>query len=202
MQPRDLARTVVLCVIGGSADAISYLRYDTFVGAMTGNTVLSGIDLAEWRLDHAGFHLGIVAVFLAAVIVTQTALKVKVPPSLPLLLTALMLGGSELIAGAWSAIICAAALGMQNAAVRTIAGVPINTVFITGNLVQLGAAVPAAPEPQRRATIAVVTIAWLAYAFGAAVGAVALHMIAHPMLVPAALALIAAIGETRGDGSR
>jgi uncharacterized membrane protein YoaK (UPF0700 family) len=199
MQPLDLSRTVLLCVVGGSADAIAFLRYDTFVGAMTGNTVLLGIDLAEDKLDRAGFHLGIVAVFLAAVIVTQTALKVRIPPSLLLLLTALMLGGSGFIASAWSAVICAAALGMQNAAVRTIAGVTINTVFITGNLVQLGAAVPAAPEPQRRATISVLTIAWIAYALGAAAGAAALHMIAYPMIVPAVMALVAAIVETSAD---
>jgi uncharacterized membrane protein YoaK (UPF0700 family) len=202
MQPRDLSRTALLCVIGGSADAISFLRYDTFVGAMTGNTVLLGIDLAKGNLDRAGFHLGIVAAFLAAVIVTQTALKLKFPASLPLFLTAVMLGASELVAGEWSAAICAAALGMQNAAVRTIAGVPINTVFITGDLVQLGAAVPAAPEPQRQATLTVLAIAWIAYALGAVAGAAALHMIAHPMIAAAALALVAAVGEARGDGDR
>jgi len=195
MQPRDLGRTVVLCVIGGSADAISYLRYRTFVGAMTGNTVLIGIDLAEWRLHRAGFHLGIVAVFLAAVIVTQTVLKLKIPASLPLFLTALMLGGSELIASAWSAAICAAALGMQSATVRKIGGVSLNTAFVTGDLVRLGASVPAASEPKRQATLAVLATAWIAYAAGALIGALALRLIAHPMIVPAGLALVAAIGE-------
>ncbi len=81
MQPRDLARTVLLCAIGGSADAIAFLRYDTFVGAMTGNTVLLGIDLAKADLDRAGFHLGIIAIFLAAVIVTEIALKLKISPA-------------------------------------------------------------------------------------------------------------------------
>jgi uncharacterized membrane protein YoaK (UPF0700 family) len=202
MQPRDLGRTVLLCATGGSADAIAFLRYDTFVGAMTGNTVLLGIDLAEGKFDRAGFHLGIVAIFLAAVIVTEIALRLKSPPALPLVLTALMLGGSEFITGQWSAAICAAALGMQNAAVRSIAGVTINTAFITGNLVQLGAAVPAAPEPQRRATIAVLTIAWIAYAAGAVAGALALHLIDHPMIVPAVLALAAAAVEMSADRRR
>jgi uncharacterized membrane protein YoaK (UPF0700 family) len=195
MQPRDLGRTVLLCAIGGSADAIALLRYDTFVGAMTGNTVLLGIDLARWNLDRAGFHLGVIATFLAAVVVTEIALKLKIPPSLPLVLTAMMLGGSEFIAGQWSAAICAAALGMQNAAVRSIAGVPINTVFITGNLVRLGMAVPEASRPQRQATLAVLTMAWIAYAAGAVAGALALHLIDYPMIVPAALALIAAMVE-------
>lgn len=195
MQPRDLGRTIVLCLIGGSADAISYLRYGTFVGAMTGNTVLLGIDFASRQLDDAGYHAGIIAVFLAAVIATQTVLKAKLPTSLPLFLAALMLGGSELIANPWSAAIAAAALGMQSAAVRRIGGVSINTVFITGNLVRLGSAVPEAAEPKQQTTLAVLSTAWIAYAAGAVIGALALHLIAHPMIAPAALALVAAIVE-------
>ena len=196
MHPRDLGRTVLLCMIGGSADAIAFLRYGTFVGAMTGNTVLLGIDLAKANLDRAGFHLGIVAIFLAAVIVTDVALKLRIPPRVPLLLTALMLGGSEFIAGQWSAAICAAALGAQNAAVRTIAGVPLNTVFITGNLARLGAAVPQAAVPQQRATVVVLAVAWLAYAAGAVAGAAALHLIDYAMIVPAVLAVAAAAGTS------
>ncbi len=195
MQPRDLGRTIVLCLIGGSADAISYLRYGTFVGAMTGNTVLLGIDFASWQLDDAGYHAGIIAVFLAAVIATQTVLRAKLPTSLPLFLAALMLGGSELIANPWSAAIAAAALGMQSAAVRRIGGVSINTVFITGNLVRLGSAVPESAEPKQHTTLAVLSTAWIAYAAGAVIGALALHLIPHPMIAPAALALVAAIVE-------
>lgn len=201
MQRRDVGRTALLCVIGGSADAIAFLRYDTFVGAMTGNTVLLGIDIAEGKLDRAGFHLGIVAAFLAAVVITEIALKLKIPPSLPLTLTALMLGGSEFISGQWSAAICASALGMQNAAVRSIAGVPINTVFITGNLVRLGTAAPEPSAPQRQATLAVLTLSWVAYAAGAVAGALALHLVDYPMIVPAVLAIVAAIVETRADHS-
>ncbi len=110
-----------------------------------------------------------------------------------------MLGGSEFIAGHWSAAICAAALGMQSAAVRSVAGVPINTVFITGNLVRLGMAVPEASRPQQQATLAVLAMAWIAYAAGAAAGALALHLIDYPMIVPAVLALVAAIVETSAD---
>jgi uncharacterized membrane protein YoaK (UPF0700 family) len=190
---------VLLCLVGGSADAITFLRYNAFVGAMTGNTVLLGIDLTEGKLDRAGFHLGIVAIFLAAVIATEFVLKLKLAPGLPLILTALMLGGSEFIAGQWSAAICAAALGMQNAAVRSIAGVPINTVFITGNLVRLGTAVSEAAALQQQATLAVMTIAWIAYAAGAVAGALALHLIGCPMVVPAVLALAAAIVETSAN---
>ncbi len=195
MQARDIGRTVLLCMIGGSADAIAYLRYHTFVGAMTGNTVLLGIDFSQWRLDHAGYHIGIVAAFFAAVIITRSAVKSEIPAAVPLIVTALMLAASEFIANHWSAAVVAAALGMQNAAVRTIAGVPINTVFITGNLMQLGSSVQNPSDPERRVVVAVLTASWVAYAVGALIGAVALHSIGFPMLVPAGLALVAAIAE-------
>jgi uncharacterized membrane protein YoaK (UPF0700 family) len=199
MQARDIVRTVLLCATGGAAYAIAYLRYETFVGAMTGNTVLLGINLAQWRLDAAAYHLGIVAAFVAAVIVTRSAITREVPAAVPLLLTAMMLTASEFIPGHWSAAVAAIALGMQNAAVRNIAGVPLNTVFITGNLVQLGASVPHASDPESRMAIALLSAAWVAYAIGALIGALALHLIGHPMLVPAGLALIAMIAEALAE---
>jgi uncharacterized membrane protein YoaK (UPF0700 family) len=200
MQVRDFGRTALLCVIGGSADAVSYLRHDTFVGAMTGNTVLLGIDLAGLRFDHAAYHAGIIAVFFAAIVATLAALKASLPASLPLVFTAIMLGGSELIAGQWSAAVAAGALGMQNAAIRKIGGVSINTAFVTGDLLRLGSAVTEASAPDQQVTLTVLAIAWTAYAAGAIIGAVALHAIAHPMVVPAVLALIAAGVELAPGG--
>ncbi len=196
MQLRDLGRTVLLCIIGGGADAISFLRFGTFVGAMTGNTVLIGIDLAERRFDNAGYHLGVVAAFLAAIVVTQALLKARIPTGPALIMTALMLGGSAFIDGRWGAALAAAALGAQNAAVRTIGGVSVNTAFVTGDLLRLGAAVPEAAAPKQHAALIVLATAWIAYATGAVAGALAQHLIDHPMIVPAVLALAAAIVET------
>jgi uncharacterized membrane protein YoaK (UPF0700 family) len=198
---RDFARTGLLCLIGGSADAISYLRYGTFVGAMTGNTVLLGIDIVSWRPDRAIYHLCIIATFLIAVIIARASLLSRMPVAVPLIAGAILLGATELIAGEWSALLAAAALGLQNAAVRKIGGVSINTVFITGDLVELGSAVPQAGEPRRRDEVSLLTAAWIAYAVGAVLGAAALHFVPNPMLVPAILAVVAAIMETRAAAS-
>jgi uncharacterized membrane protein YoaK (UPF0700 family) len=108
---------------------------------------------------------------------------------------AVMLEASELITNQWSALLSAAALGLQNAAVRKISGVSLNTVFITGNLMQLATAVPQAAAPQQHHEITMLTATWLAYAAGAVLGGIALHVIAYPMIVPAALAFVAAIVE-------
>jgi uncharacterized membrane protein YoaK (UPF0700 family) len=194
---RDFARTGLLCLIGGSADAISYLRYGTFVGAMTGNTVLLGIDIVGGRADRAIYHLCIIATFLSAVILTRTALLSRAPVAIPLVVGAVLLGATELIAGKWSAVLAAAALGLQNAAVLKIGGVPVNTVFITGDLVTLGSAVPRAAEPGERNELSLLAVAWIAYAAGAVIGAAALYFVVYPMIVPAVLALAAAIVETK-----
>ncbi|MGH6670864.1 MAG: YoaK family protein [Xanthobacteraceae bacterium] len=193
---RDLGRTALLCLVGGSADAIAFLRYGTFVGAMTGNTVLLGIDVAAGHFEKAVYHLAIIAAFLVAVILTRTALDYRLSVLVPLGLTAIMLGTSGLIASQWGAALSAAALGMQNAAVRRIGGVSVNTVFITGDLVRLGVAVPEAGAPGQHPEVVLLATAWIAYAIGAIVGGVALHLIFYPMILPAALAALAACVET------
>jgi uncharacterized membrane protein YoaK (UPF0700 family) len=194
---RDVARVGLLCLIGGSADAIFYLRHTTFVGAMTGNTVLLGIDIAGGRGDRAIYHLCIIATFLIAIVLTRTAILSRAPVAIPLVVGAVLLGATELIASEWSAVLAAAALGLQNAAVLKIGGVPVNTVFVTGDLVRLGSAVPRAAEPEARNEVSLLAAAWTAYAAGAVFGAVALHLVTYPMLVPAVLTLVAAIVETK-----
>jgi uncharacterized membrane protein YoaK (UPF0700 family) len=102
-----------------------------------------------------------------------------------------------LIAGAieskWGALITAAALGLQNSVVREIGGVSVNTVFITGDLVQLGSALPEANKPDQKRRLTIHTTAWLSYAAGAVIGSAALRLMSEPMIIPAVLALAAAI---------
>lgn len=192
---RDLGRTALLSAIGGSADAIAYLRYGTFVGAMTGNTVLLGIDLVDWRLDRALYHASIIAVFLLAVVLSRLALVARLSVGILMLVTATMLAASGMIHGEWGALLSAAALGLQNGAIQRIGGVSINTAFITGDLIRLGSAVPETQSPRRRNVVMMLAAAWIAYALGAVLGAAALHLTSYPMAVPAALALIAAFTE-------
>ena len=196
MKPINVGRTILLCVIGGSADAIAYLRYDTFVGAMSGNTVLLGIGIVRQQYGDVLYHAAITAIFLIAIIFARAVLVAGVAVVVPLILTAIMLGGTELILGRWAVALAAAALGMQTAAVQRIGGVPVNTVFITGDLLRLGSAVPEAEQPRQGHRLAVLVTAWIAYAAGAAIGTATLHLVRHPMIVPAAVAFVAALVET------
>src|SRR5215472_7590499 len=166
----DLGRAALVCLTGGAADAISYLRFGTFVGAMTGSTVLLGIDIASYRIDQAIYHGGIIGVFFVAGMLTHFAQLHKVLATLPLLLAAVLLGASELVAGPWSATLCAAALAVQNAGVRQVGGVSLNSVFITGDLLSLGAAISRGKCPRRRKETAVLATGLVSYAAGALAG--------------------------------
>lgn len=189
---RDFALTILLCAVAGSADAVAYIRFGTFVGAMTGNTVLLGIDLANWHGAKALYHVGIIAAFVAAVIAGRAATLWWLPPGTVLVGTAIMLAAAGSIESAWGAAIGAAALGLQNVAVRKIGGVSVNTAFITGDLVRLGAAAPQAGASEQRNQVAMLAVAWLSYAAGAVLGALALMVTTFAMAVPVVLALAAA----------
>ena len=145
--------------------------------------------------ERALYHAAIIAVFFAAIVATRSAIAWGLPRAVPLFLTAVMLAATRFIPGHWGAALSAAALGMQTSAVLKIGGVSVNTAFITGDLVRLGAAVPLVAVADQRNEAPFLGIAWIAYAAGAVAGAVALHLMSYPMAVPAALALIAAVVE-------
>jgi uncharacterized membrane protein YoaK (UPF0700 family) len=199
---RDFGRTLLLCLIGGSSDAIAFWRFGAFVGAMSGNTVLLGIDLAVLDFQQAAYHACLIAVFLIAVSVGRIQILAQISAGATFFFTAPMFLIAGAIESKWGALITAAALGLQNSVVRKIGGVSVNTVFITGDLVQLGSALPEANKPDQKRQLTVHTTAWLSYAAGAVIGSAALRLMSEPMIIPAVLALAAAIEHTsrRGTG--
>ena len=64
-----VVRTIacLLAAVGGYADAVGFLTFNAFAGAMTGNTVLLGIALATDMLADAAHSAGIIAAFLVGV---------------------------------------------------------------------------------------------------------------------------------------
>jgi uncharacterized membrane protein YoaK (UPF0700 family) len=192
----EFTETIFLCLVGGSADAVAYVRYATFVGAMTGNTVLLGIDIANAHFDRAAYHLCIIAVFFSMIVLTQLGKLSKIPVAALLIGTAILLFATDFIHSQWSAAIAAAALGAQNAAVRSVGGVSLNSAFVTGDLLRLGVAVPHAGEPEQRNRVTVLAAAWMSYVIGALLGALALKITSLPMAVPAVLALVGAVAHS------
>jgi uncharacterized membrane protein YoaK (UPF0700 family) len=192
---RDFGRTSLLCLIGGSSDAIAFWRFGAFVGAMSGNTVLLGIDLAMMDFQQAAYHASLIAVFLIAVSIGRIQTLAQIDVAATFFFTAPLFLISGAIESRWGTLIAAAALGLQNSVVRRIGGVSVNTVFVTGDLVQLGSALPEANKPDQRRQLTIHTTALLSYAAGAVIGTAALRLMSEPMIIPAVLALAAAIEQ-------
>jgi uncharacterized membrane protein YoaK (UPF0700 family) len=193
----------LLCALAGSVDAAAYLLCgQIFVANMTGNTVLLGISLLQRNPKEATLRAGMVAAFLAGVIVarllagtadkrltkTQRVFILGIESLLLLLLTWKNAGAhTDLLL-----LLLACMLGIQNAAFQYIGGFHLNTTFITGDLEKLGEAMTDMLDALPKTTTFLVS--WIAYAGGACLGALnALNLPHHGFLVPTILAVASVI---------
>lgn len=134
-------------------------------------------------------YAGLLAIFFVAAIAAFLLLR-RVPPALLLALEAVLILLADVFAGAaWAAIFLAAAMGMQNPAGARF-GVPINTAFITGDILRFAEGLTrrrSEGEPAKREGFAIFGWVWLAYALGAALGVAASRLIERPLFLPIAL---------------
>jgi uncharacterized membrane protein YoaK (UPF0700 family) len=184
-----LPAAIAFAVIGGYADAIGYLRYRAFAGMMTGNTVLMGLALFRRAELPPWDYAGVLAIFFVAAIAAFLLLR-HVPPALLLAGEAVLILLADLLAGApWAAIFLVAAMGVQNP-VGARFGVPINTTFITGDILRFAEGLTRRRSDKKPAAgegFAIFGWVWLAYALGAALGVAAFRLVERPLLLPIAL---------------
>jgi len=182
---------IVLALIGGYADAVGYLRYHAFAGMMTGNTVLLGLALFHRAELPAWDYAGLLAIFFAAAVTVFVLLR-RIPPIWLLASEAALILLADTFFGVeWAAIFLVAAMGIQNPVAARF-GVPINTTFITGDILRFAEGLARrwhGPTPAHAASdgFAIYGWVWLGYALGAALGAAALRVLDRPLIVPAAL---------------
>lgn len=185
--------------MAGIADAIGFITLGgVFAANMTGNTVLAGIAAAEGRWTDAGNHIGSVIAFFVGAMAARLLLRLGQRPFLPILLEAGLVAvlGFLPIEIEAAVVILAFAMGLQASALTTFGGVSISTVVVTSTLARtadagvdamVGAgALPRVSGPWLLASC------WLGYLAGAVGGTLLLHVLAWPLLVPAALLLAVA----------
>ena len=126
----------LLAVVAGYADAVGFLVFNAFAGAMTGNTVLLGIALASQQFAAAAQSAGIIAAFVVGV-AASALLRRYVPLAALLGFEAAVIVVAALVMPLVAAAVLAFAMGLQNAAMTHFAGTSLNTVFLTGNLQKL-----------------------------------------------------------------
>jgi uncharacterized membrane protein YoaK (UPF0700 family) len=193
----------ILAIVAGYADAIGFLTFGAFAGAMTGNTVLLGIALAGAQYADAAQSAIIIAAFMVGV-AFSAVLGSKLPLAAVLGIEAAAIVGAALIAPHFAAPVLAFAMGLQNATMTRFSGTSLNTVVLTGNLQKMiqgflgrftGSPKPAQSGSAEAGSAASATIAfvWLAYLGGVAAGAFADRLLAYPLLPVVALLPLALI---------
>ena len=177
----------ILAIVAGYADAVGFLVFGAFAGAMTGNTVLLGIALAGADFGAAAQSAVIILSFLAGV-AASAVLGRKLPLVAILGIEAVAIIAAALIAPLVAAPILAFAMGLQNATMTRFAGANLNTVVLTGNLQKmvqgfLGRFAGSTKPPKSEAAeSAMIGGLWIAYLGGVVAGALAHHWIAYPLL--------------------
>jgi uncharacterized membrane protein YoaK (UPF0700 family) len=93
-------------------------------------------------------------------------------------------------------LILALAMGIQASAITHFSGVAVSTVVVTSTLARAADATLDRMWPAEKhvlpavATPHLLALSWIGYLVGAVVGALLLHAMAWPLLVPAALLIL------------
>jgi uncharacterized membrane protein YoaK (UPF0700 family) len=173
----------LLAIVAGYADAVGFLAFNAFAGAMTGNTVLLGIALATDRLGQAAQSAVIIAAFLAGV-AASALLRRHASLAAILVIEMAAIVVAALVTPPVAAPVLAFAMGLQNAAMTHFAGLSLNTVFLTGNLQKLVETLLRrdAGSTSEGVAVALLSRLWLAYLAGVVLGALAWKTTAYPLL--------------------
>jgi uncharacterized membrane protein YoaK (UPF0700 family) len=177
----------ILVIVAGYADAVGFLAFGAFAGAMTGNTVLLGIALAGMDFNAAAQSAIIIASFLVGV--GASAILGRKLPLIAIFTTeAVAIVAAALVDPLVAAPALAFAMGLQNATMTRFAGSSLNTVYLTGNLQKmmlnfLGRFTGSTQSPRSEAAESAMIVGlWAAYLGGVVAGALAHHWLTYPLL--------------------
>lgn len=137
-----LALVASLSVLAGMTDAIGFMASGDFVSFMSGNTTRLAVAISEGDLGLTGRLTLLVATFILGNALGVIISRLSKRHALPLLLciATLLCGAAawpmaEQLPAVLAAII---AMGMLNAAVEQVNGLPVGLTYVTGALSRFG----------------------------------------------------------------
>ncbi len=193
-----LGLVAAISFIAGMTDAIGLRLSGDFVSFMTGNTTRAAISLADGDIHHSLILLAAVAVFVignalgivVAHFVPRRIFGVLGSVSFLLALAALFEGDHFHLLRFYLVVL---SMGMVNAAVEHIEGLPIGLTYVTGALSRLGRGIGRFMLGERRFDWTIQAIPWLGMITGAVSGALlGLVLPDLAIFVAAILALVVA----------
>ncbi|MGE0578133.1 MAG: YoaK family protein [Reyranella sp.] len=192
-------QATLLTLVAGIADAVGYITMGgVFAANMTGNTVLAGIAIAEAHYADAARHLSPLVTFFIGAMLARLILRLWRKPAMAIALEAALLAGLDFLPLGMESkvLVIAFAMGLQASAITQFAGASISTVVVTSTLARtadaaLDALLPSAVKAQPATTTPrLLLLTWLGYLAGAIAGALLLHVMPWPLIVPAALLVV------------
>ena len=181
----------MLSVLAGMTDAIGFMASGDFVSFMSGNTTRLAVAISVGDLGLTGRLLLLVATFIVGNALGIIVSRLGGRRALPLMLTiaALLCGAAiwpydEQLPALLAAII---AMGMLNAAVEQVNGLPVGLTYVTGALSRFGRGLGRWMLGERRNGWRVQLIPWTGMFAGAVLGAVLEHHLGLPALFASGL---------------
>jgi len=187
-----------LSVLAGMTDAIGFMATGNFVSFMSGNTTRLAVAISDGDADLTLRLLILVATFIVGNALGIVIARLGGRRALPLLLcTAMLLSTAALwpFENQLPALMAAiTAMGMLNAAVEEVNGLPVGLTYVTGALSRFGRGLGRWMLGERRNGWRVQLVPWTGMFAGAVLGAVLEHHLGLKALLASGLlsALLAA----------
>ncbi len=172
-----IALVAALSFIAGMTDAIGVTLSGDFVSFMTGNTTRAALSLQSGDLGHAATLLLAVLTFVAGnaggIVVAHTTdrrlFTVLCAVSLVMALAALLQTQGMTLSQFYLVVF---AMGMINAAVEHVEGLPIGLTYVTGALSRFGRGIGRFILGERKLDWTIQLVPWLGMVMGAISGAI------------------------------
>ncbi|PDT16911.1 hypothetical protein CO670_09220 [Rhizobium sp. J15] len=173
--------------LAGMTDATGLLLTGDFVSFMTGNTTRAALALSDGNLNHAAVLVSAILVFVlgnaAGIVishVSQRRIFVMLGSVSLVLAIASMLTMRDMLMMRFYMIVFA--MGMVNAAVEHIEGLPIGLTYVTGALSRFGRGIGRWIIGDRRLDWTIQIVPWGGMVLGAIAGAVLTRLVgAHAL---------------------
>lgn len=168
-----LALVACLSFLAGMTDAIGFTTTGDFVSFMSGNTTRLAVSLGQADYALAGSILALIGAFIVGNATGVIFARVVGQRAWPLLLFAsgLLFGGTVAPSNFEALILAVISMGLINAVVEEVNGLPIGLTYVTGALSRFGRGLGRWVLGERRQGWRVQLIPWVGMLVGAAVGA-------------------------------
>ncbi|MGV1750852.1 YoaK family protein [Agrobacterium sp. CG674] len=196
-----VALVAAISFIAGMTDAIGVTMSGDFVSFMTGNTTRAALSLQSGDIGHGLILLLAILIFVAGnaggVIIAQTSQRrlftVLCSVSLAMACAAL-LQTRDMTLGAFYLVVFA--MGMINAAVEHVEGLPIGLTYVTGALSRFGRGIGRFILGERKLDWTIQIVPWIGMVTGAISGAIlATFFQAQALLIVAMLIFALALAS-------